>query len=319
MKLLLVYACAYLGTCSSLRIDTVSRDLRNGPKVYKNKEEMKLLVHELRSVKTQVPLKYYDLPFCPLEGKSPPEEYYQGLGQRLEGYPTQESAYKMEVGKEAGSEVLCELRGDKSLNGEQIAKFARAIHMEYMVDMSVDTLPAVYKKSFMVPNEGNEQKTKEIYYKGYMLGYVDKGDVIINNHITITAYIHPLPGASGEFNIVMLMVTPYSIDHEDLDNQGKWKSDDPEKKITSLLKEGENLCLPQSPPFPQPLDSLTAFDPTLGKPKVLRSDNPAKLAITFTYDVQWEISETDWSRRWEVFMNETEHDIDIQWRSNIHR
>ncbi len=39
--------------------------------------------------------------------------------------------------------------------------------------------------------------------------------------------------------------------------------------------------------------------------------------ITFTYDVKWTRSDKDWSKRWDIFMNAP--NVEIQWRGNIHR
>ncbi len=200
MKLLLYCVFVHLGIYTSLYASATGRGLLFGlgPKVYRNGDEVKLFVHELSSVQAQVPLKYYDLPFCPFGGKSTPKEYYGGLGQMLEGSLTQESSYELSVQNNAYSEILCRRHGSLSLNAEQVQTFLNVIQMGYMVHMSVGSLPMITKKSYKMTEgqEGlKELSVKDLYTQGFPLGYTDEQNVYINNHISIEVHIHPLAAA----------------------------------------------------------------------------------------------------------------------------
>ncbi len=316
MKLLLLYAFVHLGIYLSLRANAINRGT-----VYEKGEELKLLVNELWSVKTQVPLKYYELPFCPFEGGSAPIEHHGGLGQMLEGRLAQESSYKLNVAEDVQSRVLCELHGDKSLSGVQLLLFSSAIDKNYVVHMSVDSLPAVSKKYFVAPQTGSDTKNelRELSSQGFMLGYIDKDDnVMINNHISIEIQLHSLGGNTNTYNIVEFMVTPYSIDHEDLAKAGVWDSQNPDKRI--IDKDNGEIIFASPPP---PFNSLTVFGFfTLAKSKILMKNNDPRptnkqFPLTFTYDVKWNYTDKDWNSRWDVFMNDQNNDI--QWRGNVHR
>ncbi len=240
MKLLLLYAFVHLGIYLSMCASATNRGI-----VYEKGEKLKLLVHELWSVKAQVPLKYYDLPFCPFEGGSAPVEH-GGLGQMLEGHLTQDSMYKLHVAEDVQNRVLCELHEDKSLNGAQLLLFSSAIDKDYEVHMSVDSLPAVSKKYFVTPQTENDPKNEPqaIYSQGFMLGYIDNDNIMINNHISIEIHLHST--ATDGYNIVEFMVTPYSINHESLAKTGQWDSLDPDKTFN---KDDCEIIFASPPPF----------------------------------------------------------------------
>ncbi len=257
MKLLHYCVFAHLGIYTSLFASAAGQGIF-GPKQYRKGAEVKLFVHELRSIHTQAPLKYYDLPFCPLEGKHP-KAYYGGLGQMLEGRLTQESSYKLKVQTDTSSdEILCRRFANDSLTSKEMSMFLSKIQMGYFVYMSVGSIPMIYKRTYRkegIFSKDGQDEFLQSYLQGFPLGYVGDGEnVYINNHISIEVQIHPVKENPKTFNIVKVLVKPLSVDHEKLEGDGLW-----DKKYNSIdesKKNGENLCPPPSPPG---LNSLTVL------------------------------------------------------------
>ncbi len=242
MKLLLLYAFVQWSTFLSLCASVISQG-----RLYEKGEELKLLVHELWSPKVLVSLKYYDLPFCPFGGGSTPVEHHGGIGDLLEGRMAQETSYKLKLGHDVNIKVLCERHGDDRLNSAQLLLLSHAIERSYEVHMSVDSLPAVSKKYVEEKTENGSTELRETYSKGYLLGNMSGNDVKINNHLSIEVKYHSPGKDADKYNIVEFVVTPYSIDHEDLAKNGRWDSKSPDSYILSK-KNGEITFAPPPPP-----------------------------------------------------------------------
>ncbi len=247
MKLLLLYAFVQWSTFLSLCASVISQG-----RLYEKGEELKLFVHELWSPKVPVSLKYYDLPFCPFKGGSTPVEHHGGIGNLLEGRMAQETSYELKLLQDENIKVLCERHGDLSLNSAQVLLLSHAIERSYEVHMSVDSLPAVSTKKYVEETENGHREPRETYSKGYLLGNMSDNDVKINNHLSIEVKYH-IPGKDAEkYNIVEFVVTPRSIDHEDLAKNGLWDRKNPDSSILSK-KNGEIIFAPPPPPPPPPL------------------------------------------------------------------
>jgi transmembrane 9 superfamily member 2/4 len=100
------------------------------PRDYITDEPVYMKVNSLTSAETQLPYKYYDLPFC-----RPPTivDMVENLGEILSGDRIENSPYVLHAGRNVECKVLCETTLDK----EQLALLAERIDEEYRVNWFV--------------------------------------------------------------------------------------------------------------------------------------------------------------------------------------
>lgn len=94
-----------------------------------------LKVNKLTSVKTQLPYRYYTLPYCQPDVI---QESVENLGEILEGDLIENSPYEIHMRVNETCKVLCR----RKLTADDRAKFRSLIGDEYLVNWFVDNLPA---------------------------------------------------------------------------------------------------------------------------------------------------------------------------------
>lgn len=257
------------------------------PRDYDPGEPVELKVNKLTSVHTQLPYKYYYLPFC-----KPDQiiDKVENLGEILRGDRIENSLYQIHAKvDDQPCKVLC----DKEYNKKQIASFADFVEKEYRVHWIVDNLPAAVPRSLQDPSTG---KTTTIYESGYPLGFTEeiedksaKGGkrklAFINNHVNIKLFYHTNPEAYQGLRIVGFEVEPESIQHS-----FDYNLDDPSSYPKTCNQREKN-------------------------PLLVLDRSKDKTKIVWTYSVKWEYSDTPWANRWDKYFANI--DPQIHWFSII--
>jgi len=163
-----------------------------------------LKVNKLTSVHTQLPYKYYALPFC-----SPTQihDKVENLGEILRGDRIENSLYLIQAMKDEKCKFLCTTEHDK----DQVKKFVEFVKYEYKVHWIVDNLPAATPKLM----EDTNHNRITVYESGFPLGrFIKESEVVlIFNHVNIKLLYHQNPAYQGS-RIVGFEVEPESRHHE---------------------------------------------------------------------------------------------------------
>jgi len=245
-------------------------------------ESVDLKVNKLTSVHTQLPYKYYALPFCKPDQI---KDKVENIGEILRGDRIENSLYELRANIPERCKVLC----NRTYDLKQIEKFSEFVGYEYRVHWIVDNLPAATPKMLQDANG----KTTIVYESGFPLGIQGEVDEnggskhavnYLNNHVNIKLLYHKNPEAYEGLRIVGFEVEPESIQH------------------SSYVPGG----------YPE-----TCVNRDTGVPFQALVIPPGKseLLIIFTYSVTWEPSDIPWANRWDKYLLNT--DPQIHWFSII--
>lgn len=272
---LVVLACAH--TAAAFYLPGVA------PRGYGLDDQVDMRVNKIHSVRTQLPYRYYDLPFCA------PEEVVEdseNLGEYLAGDRIENSMYELFTKRNEYCKVLCD---EQSYTAEQTAAFAERIDEEYVVDWVLDNMPAAV---LMYDEETGDQHLQ----RGFPLGYYEEevdaaGNAqryhYLYNHMHFRINYNPFEEEDA-VRIVGFEVEPQSVQHQ-------YDGAKFDKKFTQL-----STC--------NPAHHVDRTDPP-------QSVDGAQKVI-FTYDVHWEATDVKWSERWEVFLEGTADD-EVHWFSIV--
>ncbi|KAJ3694627.1 hypothetical protein LUZ60_000004 [Juncus effusus] len=245
---------------------------------YTEKEPIFVKVNSLTSIETELPFSYYSLPFCtPQEGIKKSAE---NLGELLMGDQIDNSPYRFKLNVNE-SVYLCTT---KPLTQQEATLLKQRTRQLYQVNMILDNLPVM---RFAEQNGGSIQWT------GYPVGFypsTDSLDDYVINHLKFKVLVHEYQGSeevivTGEdglgvverddkksgYQIVGFEVVPCSIkrDPQHFSNKKMYDSVDKthcpsEIDKSQIIKEGEK--------------------------------------ITFTYEVEFEMSDIKWPSRWDAYL-----------------
>jgi transmembrane 9 superfamily protein 2/4 len=248
-------------------------------------EKVELKVNKLTSVHTQLPYKYYSLPFC-----KPAKiiDKVENLGEILRGDRIENSPYQVFAKVDEKCKVLCP---PKEYSKEEVKQFAEKVGYEYRVHWIVDNLPAAIPKTLQ---DANGSPTT-VYEVGFPLGFTGevegggKKEHYINNHVQIKLLYHEDPALYQGLRIVGFEVEPASIQHS-----LEFNVADP-AAYPGTCTNGRETAPFQALVIPPGQD---------------------KLKIVWTYSVTWEErTATPWSNRWDQYLLNT--DPQIHWFSII--
>merc|ERR1712093_345157 len=239
------------------------------PIEYNAGDRVYLSVNQLTSVHTQLPMRYYTLPFCRPETI---EDDRENLGELLLGDRIENSPYLLAAKQSESCKVLCPV----TLTKDEANAFIEAVEQEYRVHWIVDGLPSATKKSMTDANG----EPKSLYEAGHPVGETvlaaGKPTTLLNNHVDITILYHEEPVDYTGARVVGFEVRAHSVAHN-----------------LDYPKDGTpSTCPPQSG----------------AAPLVLEKDKEGQKAL-FTYSVKWEQSEHKWASRWDSYLLMTDDQI----------
>eukprot|EP00392_Amoebophrya_sp_AT5.2_P004052 g4057.t1 len=169
------------------------------PVQYQQGQKIPLFVNKLTSVKTQLPYRYYTLPYC-----TPPnlKEARGNLGASLMGDVVENSPYEVHMLENSHCQSLCQ----KTLTAEDKKLFKLMIDEDYQVNWILDNLPGTTKYS-----RKNAAKDDFTYMVGFPVGLEQRGRYFLHNHAKIIIQYHSSPQEFTGFRIVGFEVEPHSL------------------------------------------------------------------------------------------------------------
>lgn len=170
---------------------------------YQAEAPVDLKVNKLTSVKTQLPYKYYTLPYC-----RPPriQESVENLGETLMGDLIENSPYEIRMLHNESCKELCRIKLDDGKRD----KFRSMIEDEYLVNWIVDNLPAATRYR----RPGAPEFT---YMDGFLVGILQNNRFYIHNHVLLDLQYHRNPEKYEGNRIVGFEVEPRSSAGKDLE------------------------------------------------------------------------------------------------------
>lgn len=171
------------------------------PHEFKKGEKVELKVNKLTSVHTQLPYKYYSLPFCRPEKIKDERE---NIGEILGGDRIETSLYEIPALEKVDCKFLC--KTDLSL--KEVKEFEEKVKQEYRVHWVLDNLPAATPKLL----QDQKGEITKVYEDGFALGIKGPEKNYINNHVNIKILYHEDSHYEGA-RIVGFEVEPESIKH----------------------------------------------------------------------------------------------------------
>jgi transmembrane 9 superfamily member 2/4 len=265
------------------------------PNNYRKGELLFVLTDLAQSKKTPIPYEYYDLPMnCDApsfvnNGKSVLRNIMdrQNLGSRLQGYKVEPAPYTVRALENLGCKIACV----QTLNSKNIRRIRQLVARQYRIQLSLDQLPVL-------------MRSKEYNYaaRGYPIGFkaplanaaamtkrqrrkeLDLGEMYLYNHFHFVVHYQPVPSGGDDNNdededgpehirITGFDVHPVSYRH---------KLDDTSQKGSNC--EAEHLDN----------DPLTYMS--------LPERAPEATRIAMSYEVEFVLSATDWTDRWDVYL-----------------
>jgi len=167
------------------------------PIEYHQGSHVELKVNKLTSVKTQLPYRFYFLPYCE---PSSIHVAAENLGEILLGDSIENSVYDIKMNVNASCSYMCK----RDLSSEDKQRLKRMIDDEYQVNWLVDNLPAAMRYY----RRGDDSYS---YMNGFPVGMKQNGKYYLHNHVRIGLQYHYDPNEFEGFRIVGFEVYPQSI------------------------------------------------------------------------------------------------------------
>lgn len=172
------------------------------PTEYQQGDWVELKVNKLTSTKTQLPYRFYVLPYCK------PKELHMSavnLGEILMGESVESSPFNIRMDTNETCKLLCKEKIE--LGQKEKADFKRMIDQDYQVNWLVDNLPAAMKFA------KKKDKTTS-YVLGFPVGTKEDDKHFVNNHWHIALQYNQAPDEFEGYRVVGFEVYPYSIVQE---------------------------------------------------------------------------------------------------------
>ncbi|KAL8130028.1 hypothetical protein V2J09_019183 [Rumex salicifolius] len=249
------------------------------PQDFERGDPLMVKVNKLTSIKTQLPYKYYSLPYCRPDTVVDSAE---NLGEVLRGDRIENSPYVFNMREAQMCNILCRI----TLDAKTTKAFREKIDDEYRVNMILDNLPLV------VPVQRVDQQLPPVFQLGFHVGvkglYSGSKDerYFIHNHLTFTVKFHKDFQANAA-RIVGFEVKPFSVKHE---YEGQWSD---KTRLTTCDPHARRTVTNSN--IPQEVED--------------------KQEIIFTYDVEFVESDVKWASRWDTYLLMS--DDQIHWFSII--
>lgn len=250
------------------------------PEEYNHGDDIPIWADLVTSRKTQVPFKYYDLPICdPVADaaakngeKKKKAPRAKNLGQKLQGYQKLEAPYTLRVKESKPCTIIC---AQKELSVKELAWLRKLVERHYRIHLQLDGLPILMRSS-------------ELNYavRGYPVGFkappsytqLKQDEYFLYNHIQFIVRYKD-DEDTGMTRIIGFDAHPVSIAHDTTD------------------ENSAATCNEAKPPA----NNLDTFQIIRG-PIDGASKKELPLKVSYSYNVVWEASTTEWADRWDIYM-----------------
>ncbi len=233
------------------------------PEEYHDNEKIIIYTELVKSKKTQIPLEFYDLHFCPQTLRKTRNR--KNLDTRSRGEDQQYAPFIMKV--KHGCKAICAV----TIGGKQIRWMRQLIERQYRVHLTFDQLPVLVR-------------SREFNYaaRGYPIGFKAPpaftgradNEYYIYNHLKFTVTYHE--GGRG-IQVTGFDVQPLSFMHQ-MNADGLSFPTCDETGASAVVNDPSTYLALRT--------GLTGED----------------LKIPYSYEVEWLASELKWADRWDVYL-----------------
>jgi len=234
----------------------------------------------LTSIETELPYSYYSLPYCKPQGGV--KKSAENLGELLMGDQIDNSPYRFHMNMNE-SVYLCTT---PPLSEHEVKLLKQRTRDLYQVNIILDNLPALRYAT---------QNGVKIQWTGFPVGYTPQGseDDYIINHLKFKVFIHEYEGAGVE-----IIGTG---------EEGMGVISEADKKKASGFEIVGFEVSPCSVKYePEKMEKLHMYDkvPSVNCPMELEKSQMIRQQerISFTYEVEFEKSNTRWPSRWDAYL-----------------
>lgn len=238
--------------------------------IYSRGEHVPILVDLVESRKTQLPVKYFQIPsICKEPTRDELEKLEinhkvkrKNLGQQLMGSSaTKMTKYSVTVGQSQTCKSICE----SYLSGKDINFLRRLIDKQYRVHLTLDSLPVLVRS-----------KMHNYALRGFPIGFQENGQYFLYNHLKFIVYYNYASDSviADEDQVV---ITGFDV-------------------TAVSIEQDTETCNERTEPIVNRKDSY------LKLPHLSGSTN---MNISYSYEVEWKSSEVEWADRWDIYMMET--------------
>lgn len=241
------------------------------PQLYTVGEHLPILAELVESRKTQLPVKYFQIPsMCAEPSKTELENMEifhklkrKNLGQQLMGsQATKMTKYSITVGESQTCVPICE----KNIASRDIKFLRRLIDKQYRVHLTLDSLPILVRS-----------KTHNYALRGFPIGFKKNGEYYLYNHLKFLIYYKQVDQDEGETDGRPIVITGFDVTAVSIDH---------DMQTCSSLTE----------PIVNRQDSFL---------KLSTDKAISGLKIVSSYEVEWKSSDVEWADRWDIYMMET--------------
>lgn len=252
------------------------------PQSYLVGQPLAIKVNSLTSVTRVMPMNWYSLPWCQVS-KEDRKKYRksQNLGEILWGNRVEPSLYQAEMLNNATCRKVCPTM---KLNKKDQELLTKRVEENYRGHLVLDSLPVAEEGS------GKLSRLSPSVATGFPLGVSKKatgnGKTIIHNHLafTIQYHEHHPPGYIPT-----------------MDDEGSDSYRIVGFMVTPVSVDHDKAACDDS------------FKITDDVPPVFTDADE----ITWTYSINWQESDIEWSTRWDVYMRSSKAESRIHWLSII--
>lgn len=188
----------------------------------------------------------------------------------------------------------CEVACVKKLKKAEKEAFVRAIDDDYRVHWMVDNLPV---GAFSTASDGDQY-----FVRGFPVGFTTGKDKNIKHYL---------------YNHIRIQIQY----HDDVDYELLGLDDNPTTKVVGFKVEPMSIRhswdgTGDFVPGTTVLTTCNAMTPPVNDPKTYLSvDKTADAPVVFSYDVNWEKSDTEWTNRWDIYLLASSPNEKVHWFS----
>jgi transmembrane 9 superfamily protein 2/4 len=247
---------------------------------YESQEDVFMYTDLVQSKKTHVPFEFYDLPGCPVPVLTKFHKKHKlqrkNLGARLQGVELKPAPFVAKVKNDTPCTPLCQV----NIGSKKIRWLRKLVERQYRVHVTFDQLPVLMRSS-------------ELNYavRGYPVGFkappsytgLKHDEYYLYNHLKFTINYQENDQIGSGVYITGFDVHPVSIQH---------KADG---SMQCGTKAGTRTADSQDAQQEEIVNDPDTYLP-------LRVGDAKELAVVYSYEVEWVLSELPWADRWDVYL-----------------
>ncbi|KAL6780112.1 EMP70 [Auxenochlorella protothecoides x Auxenochlorella symbiontica] len=267
------------------------------PQEFAKGSKIEVEANSLVSSETEIPYRYYRMPFCKPVGGVKKASSTVNPGTILLGIRINNSPYSFSVMEETKTKVVCQ--GEDypggaytALTSKEVKTLKEKIRDQYRVRLILDNLPITTYDLELDP---------ESVRPGYEVGYKLKDKYYVNNHLMFKVLVHE---SDGRYSRVAGDASLEAAAASDLAGRKMLAGETPggaAEKLYMIVGFEVVACSIAREPG-KPLANVPCAqsyeDPSAPKAQEVKEG----ARIVYTYDVYWDTSDITWASRWDAYL-----------------